>query len=256
MGQKPVTSYLALAANGGSLSWTANGVSIPAERSSIKLYQKLFVNGTPAQIKEQMKELERGRSILDTVMSPTKKLERNLSGKDKEKLDEYLSSIRSLEIRLEQSKAWAQRPKPKVDFEVKREPAKLDIIAKQALMYDLMALAIQTDSCRVFTLTLGSLNAVPENLPGVKSDWHNLSHHGKDQAKIDELKIVEEAEFKILNNFLTKLKNSKENGKPLLDQTAVLFGSNLGNASSHSWKNLPIIVAGGGFKHGNYIASR
>ncbi|MGC6565514.1 MAG: hypothetical protein ACON38_07870 [Akkermansiaceae bacterium] len=98
------------------------------------------------------------------------------------------------------------------------------------------------------------LDREPSNLPGVNSDWHGLSHHGKDENKINKLKLVEEAEFKAFNNFLTKLKSVEENGKSLLDHTSVLFGSNLGNASSHSSRNLPIILAGGGYKHGAYVA--
>ena len=121
-------------------------------------------------------------------------------------------------------------------------------------MYDMIALALQTDSCRSITFSLGAMNAVPSNIPGVKTDWHNLSHHGKDEEKIGELEIIEKAEFKLFGEFLTKLKGVKENGKHLLDHTAILFGSNLGNASSHNTKNLPVIVAGGGFKHGSYVA--
>ena len=121
-------------------------------------------------------------------------------------------------------------------------------------MYDMMRLALQTDSTRVITLSLGSMNAVPSNIPGVKTDWHNLSHHGKDEAKIAELRLIEEAEFVEFNRFLSQLKAVEENGRSLLDNTAVLFGSNLGNASAHDWHNLPIIVAGGGYQHGAYVA--
>jgi hypothetical protein len=121
-------------------------------------------------------------------------------------------------------------------------------------MYDMMRLALQTDSTRVITLSLGSMNAVPSNIPGVKTDWHNLSHHGKDEAKISELRLIEEAEFVELNRFLSQLKAVDEHGRSLLDNTAVLFGSNLGNASSHDWHNLPIILVGGGYKHGAYVA--
>jgi len=85
-------------------------------------------------------------------------------------------------------------------------------------------------------------------------DPHMLSHHGRDENKIEELARIEAAEFKVLSEFLTKLKNVKESGGHLLDHTAVLFGSNLGNASSHSWHNLPILLAGGGYKHGHHVA--
>ena len=95
---------------------------------------------------------------------------------------------------------------------------------------------------------------MPSNIQGVQTDWHNLSHHGKDESKIDELKLIEIAEFQAFNEFLNQLRGVEEVGKTLLDHTAVLFGSNLGNASSHDWRNLPILVAGGGYKHGSYVA--
>ena len=120
-------------------------------------------------------------------------------------------------------------------------------------MYDMIALALQTDSTRTVTFQLSGMNAVPV-IPGVKNDWHNLSHHGKDPEKIDELKIIEEAEFDAFNRFLTRIRSIEENGHSLLDHTAILFGSNLGNASAHDWHNVPVIVAGGSFRHAGHIA--
>jgi hypothetical protein len=246
---------LILGTRGQSLSWTANGVPLPTESSPSKVYQQLFTQGTEQETKEQIKHLEKGKSVLDVVQGDAKTLEKSLGHRDREKLDEYLSSIRDLEIRLEQNKEWARKPKPIVDYPAPKDIVdKVDILAKQRLMYDMIALALQTDSCRVITFSLGAMNAVPSNIPGVKTDWHNLSHHGKDEEKIDELEIIERAEFKLFGEFLTKLKGVKENGRHLLDHTAILFGSNLGNASSHSTKNLPVIVAGGGYKHGSYVA--
>jgi len=246
---------LTLGTRSQSLSWTANGVSLPATSSPSKLYQQLFVQGTEQEIKEQVKQLDKGKSVLDVVLGDAKALERSLGHRDREKLDEYLVSVRDLEVRLQQNKQWARKPKPKVNYAAPRDIAdKVDILGKQRLMYDMIALALQTDSCRAITFSLGSMNAVPSNIPGVKTDWHNLSHHGKDEDKIEELEIIEKAEFKLFGEFLTKLKGLKENGKHLLDHTAILFGSNLGNASSHNTQNLPVIVAGGGYRHGSYVA--
>jgi hypothetical protein len=246
---------LTLGTRSQSLSWTANGVPLPAEASPSKLYQQLFAQGTEEEITEQVKQLEKGKSVLDVVQGDAKALEKSLGHRDREKLDEYLDSIRDLETRLQQNKEWARQPRPRVDYAAPRDITdKADILAKQGLMYDMIALALQTDSCRSITFSLGAMNAVPSNIPGVKTDWHNLSHHGKDQDKIEELEIIEKAEFKLFGEFLTKLKGLKENGKHLLDHTAILFGSNLGNASSHGTKNLPVIVAGGGYSHGSYVA--
>ena len=246
--------YLALSTGGSSLSWTSSGVEIPGQSSPAKLFKALFVNGTEKEIVAEKKQFERGRSILDTVLGEAKRLDKKLGTKDREKLDEYLTSVRELEIRLEESEAWAERPKPQVDAEPPTDiQDKQDAIGKQRLMNEMIVLALQNDSTRTVTFRLGGLNAVP-TIPGVKTDWHNLSHHGKDPKKLDELKIIENAQFEVFSEFLGKLKSIEENGKSLLDRTAVLYGSNLGNASSHSWRNLPIIVAGGGYKHGSYVA--
>jgi len=156
---------------------------------------------------------------------------------------------------LQQNKEWANRPKPKVNYDEPQDVAdRNDILAKQRLMYDLILLALQTDSTRVIAFSIGGMNAVPSNIPGVRTDWHMLSHHGRDENKIEELARIEAAEFEVLGEFLTKLKSVKEGSDRLLDHTAILFGSNLGNASSHSWRNLPILLAGGGYKHGRHVA--
>ena len=246
---------LTVGTNGQSLSWTSNGVQIPSQSHPTKLFRQLFVNGFEADVGKEIKELERGRSILDTVLAEARKLNSQLGPRDQEKLDEYLTSVRELEVRLQQNKQWARRPKPKVDLSEPKEVSdRNDILAKQRLMYDLILLALQTDSTRVIAFSLGGMNAVPSNIPGVNTDWHNLSHHGKEESKIEELSKIEAAEFQVFSEFLTKLKGVQESDGHLLDHTAILFGSNLGNASSHSWRNLPILLAGGGYKHGHHVA--
>ena len=246
---------LTVGARGQSLSWTANGVQIPARTHPTKIFRQLFFNGTEKEVNQEIKGLERDRSILDTVLNDAKTLNLNLGVRDREKLDEYFTSVRELEVRLQQNKQWANRPKPKVNYQEPQDIAdRNDILAKQRLMYDLILLALQTDSTRVIAFSIGGMNAVPSNIPGVKTDWHMLSHHGRDENKIEELARIETAEFEVLGEFLTKLKSVKEGSDRLLDHTAILFGSNLGNASSHSWRNLPILLAGGGYKHGHHVA--
>ncbi len=246
--------FLALSTSGRSMSWTSNGVEIPGETSPAKLFKSLFIQGTEAEMANEMKSFQRGRSILDTVLGEAKSMEKELGAKYLEKLDEYLTSVRDLEIRLRESEGWVQKPKPVIGAAPPKDVEdKNDAIARQRLMNDMIVLALQTDSTRTITFQLAGMNAVP-TIPGVTTDWHNLSHHGKDPSKIDELKIIEEAEFAVFAEFLGKLKGIEENGKSLLDHTAVLYGSNLGNASSHDWRNLPTLVAGGGFRHQGYVA--
>ncbi len=245
---------LILGTGSDSMSWSASGVPLPAEPSPSNAFKQLFVDGTKAEVEAQVRGLTRGRSILDTVTSQAKKLHGELGKRDQEKLDEYFSAVRDLEGRLVQNEAWVQRPKPKVDAKPPTDiQSRTDAIGKMKLMQDLIVLALQTDSTRTVTLRLSGMNAVPE-IEGVKNDWHNLSHHGQDPAKIEELKVIEKAEFTAFADFLTKLKTTQENGRPLLDTTAVIFGSNLGNASAHNTANIPLVLAGGGFKHGRHIA--
>lgn len=245
---------LVLSTGDDSLSWSSNGVNLPAESSPSRVFRQLFVEGTPAEVEAQIRALRRGRSILDTVSAPAKQLHRDLGHADQQKLDEYLTAIRDLEGRLLQNEAWATRPKPKVDAPIPTDiQSRTDTIGRLKLMLDLVVLAFQSDSTRVLTLRLSGLNAVPE-IPGVTQDWHNLSHHGQDPAKIQELKIIELAEFTAFAQFLGQLKSRTENGVPLLHHAAVLFGSNLGNASAHDASNLPLVLAGGGFRHGRHVA--
>ena len=240
---------------GGSLSWTETGVQIPAENEPSRVFKQLFINGTEKEMKEEMAQLKRGASILDAVRGDARALQGNLGAGDRDKLEEYFSSIRDLEDSIRQSEIWARRPKPEVNESAPPEiQDKNDVFARQRQFYHVLALALQTDSTRVATFTLSAMGSVPSHVAGVKQDWHNLSHHGKDQEKIDELRLIEEVQMTAYGEFLTRLKNTREGEGSLLDQTAILLGSNLGNAASHDWRNLPILVAGGGYRHGAYVA--
>ena len=174
--------------------------------------------------------------------------------RDREKLDDYFTAVRETEQRLIKAEEWGHRAKPKVERDQPRDVAdRTDVIGKARLMYDMIHLALETDSTRVVTFFKNGINAVPP-IQGVSQDYHNLSHHGKDEAKISELTIIEKAQMTVFGEFLAKLKNSREGGVSLLDNTSIVFGSNLGNASSHNNRNLPILLAGGGFKHGQHLS--
>jgi hypothetical protein len=214
----------------------------------------MFVDGTPAEINAQIQRLKQGESIMDTVLDEAKGFQRALGRRDREKLDEYFTSVREVEQRMVKAQDWARTPKPKVSAKPPTDiPSAVEVPARVRLMIDLMQLALQTDSTRFITFALNGLNAVPI-IPGVTQDWHNLSHHGQDPAKLAELKVVELQQMELFGELLAKLKSTKEEGGTLLDRTIVMFGSNLGNASSHDNKNMPVIVAGGGFKHGQHLA--
>ncbi len=254
MGSLTRFSSLVFSTGGNSLSWSRGGVRIPASNRPSRIYAKLFLEGSQKDIQEQVEKIRDGKSILDTVLGQTKKLKGKVGNQDRDTLEEYTQSVRELEKRLTLNENWVHKPKPRVDYKQPRDISnRADFVGKTKILFDLVHLAIQTDSSRLITVFINSMNKVPP-IKGVSTDWHNLSHHGKDPDKIEQLKIIEVEKIKLFNELLKKLSTSRESGKTLLDQTMVLLGSNLGNASSHDTKNLPILLAGGDFKHGEHKA--
>lgn len=245
--------FLVLAQNGGS-SFTRSGARIPAEYSPSRLFASLFVDGTPAEVNRQLQRLDEGRSIMDTVLGQAQRLSKTLGPNDRDTLDQYLTSVRDVEKRLVASQDWAKRPKPRVEFAPPKDPTPSDLIGHQQLMLDLVRLSFATDSTRFVTMTYGSTGGGVPPIEGVSGEWHGLSHHGQSPAKIDQLSLIEMAEMRQLARFLTSLKELKEEGESLLDRTVVLYGSNLSNPSSHNTTNLPFLLAGGGFQHGQHLA--
>jgi hypothetical protein len=245
---------LSLSGEGFSLSWTRSGALVPSDFSPSRLFAKLFIEGRPDEVADQARRLRDGQSILDTVGDQAKKMKADLGANDREKLDEYFTSVRELEQRLVKAEEWAKKPKPKVDAKQPQDiPNSGDLIGRTRLLFDLTRLALQTDSTRLITILLGGASLVPP-IPGVTMAHHDLSHHGQDPTKLEQLKKVEVEKLKVLRDLLAKLKQTKEDGASLLDRTMVFFGSNLGNASNHSCKNLPVLLAGGGFRHGRHLA--
>ncbi len=246
--------YLALSTNGGGISWTRSGIRIPADDRPSRVFARLFLAGSPDDVRRQMRRIHEGQSIMDVVRGEARQLRGTLGQRDQAKLDEYFSAVRDLETRLVRAEAWSKRPKPKVDYAPPKDVAdKADFVGRLRLMLDMAYLALVTDSTRLITLSISGTNLVPP-IQGVSADWHNLSHHGKDPQKLEQLKIVELEKMRLIGDFMSRLKSTKEGDATLLDKTMVLFGSNLGNASSHNTRNMPILLAGGGFKHGRHVA--
>jgi hypothetical protein len=245
---------LALSGEGaGGLSWTRTGALIPADNSPSKVFARLFLEGGADEVRDQMRRLDDGRSILDDVSDQAKRLRTGLGSEDRDKLDEYLTSVRELEQRMINDESWAKRPKPKVDVPPPTDITNAaDLIGRTRLLFDLTHLALQTDSTRLITIMLAGSTFAPP-IPGVTLGHHDLSHHGKDPGKLEQLKIVEVETMKTVRDLLAKLKHSGEEGASVLDRTTVFLGSNLGDGSSHSVKNLPVLLAGGGFRHGQHL---
>jgi hypothetical protein len=244
---------LALSGEGAGLSWTRTGALVPAATSPARVFAKLFLDGRPDEVKAQVNRLEDGRSILDGVRDQARGLRAGLGADDRDKLDEYITSVRELEQRLALAEEWSKKPKPRVDAQPPKDiPNAADLLGRARLLFDLTHLALQTDSTRLITIMLAGTTFVPP-IPGVTLGHHDLSHHGKDPGKLAQLQIVEVETMKTLRDLLAKLKQTKEAGANLLDRTMIFLGSNLGDASSHSVKNLPVLLAGGGFRHGQHL---
>ena len=248
--------FLALGVNGqhdGLLSVSRDGVFIPPELSPAKVYQRLFTPDTPEESARRMREIGQRVSTLDFVNEKAKRLSQSLGAEDRGRLDQYLTSVRELEQRLEQARVWQQREKPRVTVSQPQDiQDNTQDVDRARLMYDMTLLALQSDSTRIITLYLNPLEVLVK-LPGVSDRTHTLTHHGNEPEKLEQLARVEEAGLKNLGHFLAGLAAVNEGGGSLLDDTTVLFGSNMSNGSNHSNVNLPVLLAGGRFKHGRHL---
>ena len=234
---------LAMSNEGSTLSYTRSGAPIPAERSPRKVFERLFVQGKAEDVAASVEALRQGRSTLDFVLGQSTRLSGALSVADRRRMDQYFTAVRELERRLHGAEAWEHKPKPTVaaqpptDVEDQRE-----IALRSRLMYDVMKLALETDSTRVISLFVDT------------TVIHNITHHGSRPEVIAELRAKEEGQFDALKGFLDGLAGVQEDGQPLLDRTMVLYGTCMGSANSHSNTNLPMLLAGGGFRHGQHVA--
>lgn len=230
-----------------SPSYTENGAMIPAENNAMRLFTRLFVNDSPGEQQRQAELIRRGRSVMDLVGEEAKSLQRELGSGDRNKLDDWFTSVRDLEQRMVANEAWTHRPKPTVDLKAPVNIPRDNEAAVEGIFLDIIHMALATDSTRFVTLHVTG-NSV-SGIDGVSESYHNLSHHGLDDEKLQQLALVEQATIDQWAAFLRKLKSGG-----MLDETMVLLTSNLGNASSHDNKNMPVLFAGGGFRHGQHLA--
>jgi len=240
-----------------SLSWTRGGVLIPSEEKASVLFKRLFITGSKEEIQSQMRRLSLGQSIMDTVADQTRTLEKNIGPTDRARLDQYLTGVRDLEHRLADASEWEQRPKPVVKDAPPVDPTDpRAYMEKVRLMYDMARLSFETDSTRFIALLLDSVNSPAITVDGEPTDdgYHNLSHHGKNAAKLSQLEKIDRGHMKLLAQLFNDLQARSEGGETLLDRTMILYGSNMGNANTHVTTNLPVLFAGGGFHHGQHLA--
>jgi hypothetical protein len=234
---------LGVGSEGQTLSYTRSGAPIPIERSPRKLFERLFVQGNPAEVAAKVEEIRQGRSTLDFVGDQARRLNGSLSPADRARLDQYMTSVRDLERRLAGAEDWEQKPKPKTAAKPPEDEKDGREFARQTqIMFDVVRLALETDSTRLVSLFIDT------------TVIHNITHHGNRPEVLAELRAKEEGQFAALAGLLKVLADAREQDDPLLGRTMVLYGTCMGSANSHSNTNLPVLLAGGGFKHGRHLA--
>ena len=242
-----------------SLAWTRDGVLLPAEDSPASLFRKMFIQGDANEVAARLKRLKERGSVLDAVSDDMRDFQRGLGSQDRSRLDQYLTSVRELEERLVISGEWEKKPKPQTQAKPPQDiPDKAKLFPKIQLTLDMARLAFESDSTRIITLMVDGFATpvfeIGENQRSMDG-YHNLSHHGQSKAKLAELEKIDLQQMRHLRDLLAALAATPAaDSSRLLDHTMVLYGSNLGDANVHNNTNLPILLAGGGFKHGRHLA--
>ncbi len=240
--------------DGSPLTYTPSGAGVPALSRPSDIYARMFLAGNRNDVERELARLRRGRSLLDRMKDRLAELSRSVSRNDKQQIADYAEAVRDLEKQLVADEAWVNRPRPTVS-----EPSpsdnteRADSIGRARILFRLAKLALQTDSTRVVSIFIRGMDERPP-IEGISEGHHGLTHHGRNPAKIEQLRIVERVLLAEFRDFLLSLRNTREGTGNLLDSTQVLIGSNLGDASGHGTTNLPILLAGGGYRHGQHIA--
>ena len=230
------------------MSWTRNGVNVPPVTQASDLFGQLFVAENAEERRRRARAYDVNTSILDAVNDQAKDLHGGLGKLDQRKLDEYLTSVREVERRIGMAGGWVDRPKPEVEMKPPRDGPFTESLDD---FYELLALAIQTDSTRVGVLEIPGV--IDTGNLGLNGGYHGFSHHGKAEVLQKGLLVIEKFQTRAFARFIDRLAAMEDSdGARMLDRTMVLFGSGMGNGSSHSNKDLPILLAGGGFRHGEH----
>jgi hypothetical protein len=253
-------------AQDNTLSWSRNGTPLPAENRPHVLFDKLFRPETADTIAQREVEFARRSSVLDSVRAEARALTASLGKVDREKLDEYFTGIRDLEKQMQVEKTWLYQPKPMVDApefgdEQGLDPSRsgLDYRRYQRLMYDVITLALQTDSTRVISYLARMDNSDGTGAfkgEGNPYGYHEMTHHGEDPDKLRWWSKADTWYMEEWARFLDRLKSIKEGDGTLLDHTMVVWGSSGGTINAHNNHHLPAILCGGGgigVKHRGHV---
>ena len=236
---------------GCQMSWTRTGVRVPPIEGPRDLFRKLFIADETKNQKNLLDQFHLKQSILDSNLEGARDLGKRLNGRDRDKLDEYFTSVRDVETKIQKRRIWHSVPKPKPSIE---EPENRNLVEDIPLLHQLIGLALETDSTRIASFEMAGAQ-FNTGLLGLGNGYHAYSHHGKKQENIDALLSLETYQMECFANFLDQLKASKSpNGASLLDETTVLFGSGMGNGNAHTNYDLPILMAGRGYQTGAHYS--
>ena len=240
-----------------NISWRGPTTPNPKEVDPAALFQRLF--GDPkalAKDRDRAKQVAYDKSVLDLVLEDAKRLQKDLGGSDRRKVDEYLDSVRAVEKQIQNAGSGKNRPKPPKSFKV---PTGIPKENKEHLhvMADLMVLAFQADITRIATFSFandGSNRTFP--WIGVREGHHSLSHHKRNKEKLEKIKKIDRYYVEQFAALLEKMKSVKEGDGTLLDNSMVLYGCSISDGNRHNHEDLPIIYAGkagGTIKTGRHL---
>ena len=236
---------------GLSLAWNRQGKPVPGLDTPVAAFHRLFSNdSTP--LEERQANLAKQRSVLDTVLSDARTVQRRVSQEDKEKLDEYFQSVRDIEVRIAKEKQWLGVEKKQPDPPLVEPSESMRGYEEMGVMVDLMIAAMQVDASRVITYRM-PVDTMISSL-GANISAHTMSHYSHGERRdVSEMRDLHNAKF--LARFIDKLKASKEgDGSSLFDHVSLTLGTNL--FSVHTLRNCPTLITGGGagIKHGRHLA--
>lgn len=229
-----------------NLSWRSETLPMTSESNPRLLFERLFGKGSVKERKEgRARRLASERSILDFVNEDAKALQKELGRSDQMKLDEYLTSVREIERRIEQAEKWTL---PNVEGVVVPQGIPPSYKEHLRLMFDMLLLAFETDSTRVATFALAHEGSNRNfNHIGVPEGHHSLSHHDRKRDKLAKIAKIDHFYTEQLAYFLEKAGTKKDvDGKSILDNSMFLYGSGIADGNRHAHNNLPIVLAGGG----------
>jgi hypothetical protein len=239
-----------------NLSWSSPTTPVAAESNPRMVFERLFGAGPPGERAANMKRRQQEqRSVLDFVMEDARVMDRRLNGHDRDKLDQYLTGVREIETNIQKAERFGPAKDPAVETPSGIPQGRAEYVQ---LMFDMLALAFQTDSTRVGTILLGH-DGDNRSLPevGISEGHHDLSHHFNNEEKIQKLTEIDRWYVQQFAGFLQKLENTKDvDGRSLLHNSMILYGSGNADGNRHTHSNLPLILAGaagGGLTTGRYF---